>query len=89
MNEARLSFERISGRDWPGIWLLSSTPHIDIAGGGTIILESRTRNEVGHVAVAFTSGHIGFRQSPLVRAAAEGRFSFSYVTHFKEESATW
>ena len=33
MHESRLSFERISGRDWPGNRLLSSTPHIDIAGG--------------------------------------------------------
>ena len=31
--------------DWPGIWLLSSTPDIDIAGDGITILESRTRKE--------------------------------------------
>ncbi len=63
MNGARLSFERTPVSDWPGIWLMPSTSDIDIAGGGITILESRTRNEAGEVAVAFTSGHITFRQS--------------------------
>ena len=75
MDGARLSFERTPVSDWPGIWLLPSTPDIDLVGGGITILESRTRNEAGEVAVAFTSGHIAFRQSLLVRAADAERFS--------------
>lgn len=75
MNGARLSFERAPVSDWPGIWLLPATPETDIAVGGITILESRTRNEAGEVAVAFTSGHIAFRQSLLVRAVDAERFS--------------
>lgn len=75
MNGAQLSFQRTPVSDWPGIWLLPSTPNIDIAGGGITILESRTRNAAGGVAVAFTSGHIAFRQSLLVRTTDAGRFS--------------
>ncbi len=74
MDEARLSFQRTPVSDWLGIWILLSTPNIDIAGGGITILESRTRNEAGEVAVAFNSGHIAFRQSLLVRAADAERF---------------
>ena len=48
---------------------------MDIAGGGITILESRTRNAAGEVAVAFTSSHIAFRQSLLVRAADAERLS--------------
>ena len=79
MEGARLSFERSPVAEWPDIWLLPSTPDIDIVGGGISILDSRTRDHAGEVAVAFTSGHIAFRQSLLVRAGDEGRFS-SYDT---------
>lgn len=75
MEGARLSFVRSPVAEWPGIWLLSSAPDVDIAGGGITILESRTRNDAGEQAVAFTSGHIAFRQSLLVRADDAERFS--------------
>ena len=75
MEGARLSFQRSPVAEWPGIWLLPATPAVDIAGGGITILESRTRDDVGGVAVAFTSGHIAFRQSLLVRADDAERFS--------------
>lgn len=75
MEGARLRFQRSPVADWPGIWLLPSTPEVDIAGGGITILESRTRNDAGEVSVAFTSGHIAFRQSLLTRARDAARFS--------------
>ena len=75
MEGARLSFVRIPVAQWPNIWLLPSTPDVDIAGGGITILESRTRNDLGESAVAFTSGHIAFRQSLLVGAGDAERFS--------------
>ena len=75
MEGANLSFSRRPVADWPGIWLLPATPDFDIAGGGITILESRTLDSAGHVAVTFTSGHIAFRQSLLVLAADAERFS--------------
>ena len=36
-------------------------------GGGITILDSRTRNDSGETVITFTSGHITFRQSLLVR----------------------
>ena len=75
MEGARLSFRRSPVAEWPGIWLLPARPDVDIAGGGITILESRTRNDTGEVAVAFTSGHIAFRQSLLVRAEDAEQFS--------------
>ena len=71
----RLSFDRSPVTEWEDIWLLPSRPEVDIAGGGITILESRTRDASGRVAVAFTSGHIAFRQSLLVRTADRERFS--------------
>ena len=68
MDGAGLQFRRIPVADWPGIWLLPATGDVDIAGGGITILESRTRDAEGNSAVAFTSGHMTFRQSLLVRA---------------------
>lgn len=70
-----LSFVRRPVADWPGIWLLPATPGFDMAGGGITILESRTRDEADAPAVAFTSGHITFRQSLLVRSEDAGRLS--------------
>ncbi|MDE2805390.1 MAG: transporter substrate-binding domain-containing protein [Gemmatimonadota bacterium] len=75
MEGAELSFVRSPVAEWPGIWLLSATPDVDIVGGGITILESRTRDDTGELAVAFTSGHIAFRQSLLVRASDADRFS--------------
>ena len=63
-----LSFNRRAIGEWPGIWLHSAGDEFDIVGGGITILDSRTRDAAGNVAVAFTNGHIAFRQSLLVRA---------------------
>ncbi len=69
MDGAGLSFNRRGIDVWPGIWLLPATPEFDLVGGGITILEDRTRDASGDPAVAFTSGHIVFRHSLLVRGA--------------------
>ena len=68
MAGAGLSFERRAIAEWPDIWLQSAGPEYDLVGGGITILDSRTRNAAGERVVNFTSGHIAFRQSLLVRA---------------------
>ncbi len=68
MDETNLSFERRPIAEWDGIWLKPAGMGYDMAGGGITILDSRTKNEDGDQAVEFTSGHITFRQSLLVRA---------------------
>ena len=75
IEEDRLVFAREPIADWPGIWLLPATPEFDIVGGGITILESRTLDAAGQRAVAFTSGHIAFRQSLLVRSEDAERFA--------------
>ena len=75
MGEAPLLFVRVPVAEWPGIWLLPATPEFDMVGGGITILESRTLDDTGERVVAFTSGHIEFRQSLLVRAEDAERFS--------------
>ena len=65
---AGLSFSRAPIQPWDDIWLLSSTAEYDIAAGGITILDSRAKNAAGEEIVAFTSGHVAFRQSLLVRA---------------------
>ena len=75
MEEGRLVFVRQPVAEWPGIWLLPATPEFDVVGGGITILESRTLDATGQRAVAFTSGHVAFRQSLLVRTGDEERFS--------------
>jgi len=75
MDGAKLRFSRRAVTSWPGIWLRAAEPEFDIVGGGITILDSRTRNAAGDTVVTFTSGHITFRQSLLVRAADVGRFS--------------
>ena len=74
MQGAGLSFSRRAIAEWPGIWLLSARPEYDLVGGGITILDSRRRDPSGAEVVVFTSGHIAFRQSLLVRAGDEGRF---------------
>ena len=69
MDGAGLSFNRRGIDVWPGIWLLPATPEFDLAGGGITILEERTLDASGAPAVRFTSGHITFRHSLLVRSA--------------------
>ena len=61
--------------EWPGIWLKAAEPEYDLIGGGITILDSRTQDATGTQRVAFTSGHIKFRQSLLVRAEDADRLS--------------
>lgn len=67
MDGIGLSFNRRAIAAWDEIWLKSATSQYDIVGGGITILDSRTRDADGEEQVAFTSGHIAFRQSLLVR----------------------
>ena len=68
MEGSGLSFRRKPIALWDDIWLQSAQPDYDLVGGGITILDSRTRNAAGERVVAFTSGHVAFRQSLLVRA---------------------
>ena len=74
MQGAGLSFERRAIALWTDIWLLAASSEYDIIGGGITILDSRRRDASGREVIAFTSGHIAFRQSLLVRAEDAGRF---------------
>ena len=74
MEGAGLSFERFGIAPWDGIWLRSAG-EFDVVGGGITILDSRTRDATGAEAVAFTSGHVAFRQSLLVRAGDAARLA--------------
>ena len=81
MDGAGLSFARSGIAAWDDIWLQSAGPDYDLVGGGITILDSRTRNADGDQIVTFTSGHIAFRQSLLVRTAdAERLASHSDLT---------
>lgn len=75
MADAGLTFDRRGIGIWPGIWLLPAGADHDFVGGGITILESRTRDANGVEQVAFTSGHIAFRQSLLVRAEDAERYA--------------
>lgn len=68
LDGAGLAFSRRAIPAWDDIWLRSATPEYDLIGGGITILESRTLDASGKPIVAFTSGHVAFRQSLLVRA---------------------
>ncbi|MDE0636624.1 MAG: transporter substrate-binding domain-containing protein [Candidatus Poribacteria bacterium] len=70
-----LSFSRKGIAEWPGIWLKAAEPGYDLIGGGITILDSRTQDATGTQRVAFTSGHITFRQSLLIRAEDADRLS--------------
>ena len=75
MEGPRLSLDRQGLALWDGIWLHSAGDRFDVVGGGITILDSRTRNAAGREVVAFTSGHVSFRQSLLVRAEDAGSIS--------------
>ena len=75
MDGAGVSFSRRGISIWDDIWLASAGSEFDVIGGGITILDSRTRDAQGREAVVFTSGHITFRQSLLVRAGEESRFT--------------
>ncbi|MYJ80299.1 MAG: amino acid ABC transporter substrate-binding protein [Acidimicrobiaceae bacterium] len=68
MEGVGLRFERRGISTWEGIWFEPVTGGTDLAAGGITILESRTVDAAGDTVVAFTDGHIEFRQSLLVRA---------------------
>ena len=68
MEGAGLRFERKPIAEWPDIWLRAAGPDLDIVGGGITIRPARTFNSAGDKVVEFTSGHILFRQSLLVRS---------------------
>ena len=73
MNGAGLTFSRRGIGTWKNIWLRAAGPQYDMVGGGITILASRTLDAAGGKAVVFTSGHVAFRQSLLVRAEDAGR----------------
>ena len=75
MEGTGISFSRRGIAEWPGIWLKAAEPEYDLVGGGITILDSRTQDATGTQRVAFTSGHITFRQSLLVRAEDADRLS--------------
>ena len=72
---AGLSFSRRGIAAWDGIWLQSAGHEYDLVGGGITILDSRARNAAGEEVVSFTSGHVRFRQSLLVRAEDAARIA--------------
>ena len=73
LQDASLEFRRRAIGYWaeqdPPIWLLAATPEFDVVGGGITIRDDRTLGADGEAAIRFTSGHISFRQSMLVRRA--------------------
>ncbi len=75
MEGVGLTFSRTAIAEWDGIWLKSAEPAYDIIGGGITILESRRQDATGIPVVTFTSGHITFRQTLLVRAEDAERLS--------------
>ena len=75
MEGAGLSFSRRPVAAWDDIWQRPARGEFDVVGGGITILDSRTRNAAGERTIAFTSGHVAFRQSLLVRAADAKRLA--------------
>ena len=75
MEPPGLSFNRQAITLWDGIWLQAASPQYDIVGGGITILDSRTHDARDNRVVTFTSGHIEFRQSLLVRSEDTGRLA--------------
>ena len=75
MGDVGLSFARRAIARWDDIWLQAAGPAYDIVGGGITILDARTRNTAGDPVVAFTAGHVTFRQSLLVRAGDAERLA--------------
>ena len=75
MDGVGVSFSRRGIGIWDDIWLAAAGSEFDVIGGGITILDSRTRDAQGTEAVVFTSGHIAFRQSLLVRTGGESRFA--------------
>ena len=75
MNGPRITLSRTGIDAWDGIWLKSATPQFDLISGGITILDARTRDAAGNLQIAFTDGHVHFRQSLLVRTEDAGRIT--------------
>lgn len=75
MDGAGYAFQRRAIPEWTDIWLKSASADFDLVGGGITIKEARTKDADGNAAVAFTNGHVAFRQSLLVRAADADRLA--------------
>ena len=75
MHGPNITLSRTAIPEWEGIWLQSATPQFDLMSGGITILDARTRDAAGNLQVAFTDGHVHFRQSLLVRTADAGRIT--------------
>ena len=75
MDGIGLDFERQGVAHWDDIWLLAASDEAHLVCGGITILETRASGADGRVAVAFTDGHIDFRQSLLVRSEDAERFA--------------
>ena len=74
MDGAGLTFERRPIALWDEIWLRPATDEVDIAAGGITILDSRRMDADGVEQIAFTDGHITFRQSLLARTEDAERY---------------
>ena len=74
MGGAALSRRAIGG-GFSGIWLRAAGAEFDLVGGGITIREDRTRDAQGRTAIVFTSGHIAFTQTLLVRAGDAARLA--------------
>lgn len=72
METPNLSFTREPISQWENIWLLAATSDYDVIGGGITILEDRTKDATATPLVTFTTPHIVFRQSILVRTEDAG-----------------
>ena len=75
MDDVGVSFLRKAIVRWPSIWLKASERGYDMIGGGITILDARTKDVAGIRRVVFTSGHIAFRQSLLVRREDAAKFA--------------
>ena len=75
MKGPKLTLSRKAIEEWGDVWLKSANPEHDLASGGITILESRTTDSGGNKVVGFTSGHITFRQSLLVRTEDRQRLA--------------
>ncbi len=72
---AGLTFLRRAIPLWEDIWLQPASPQFDIVGGAISSLDSRRTDAKGEEQVAFTTGHITFRQSLLVRAEDQDKLN--------------
>ncbi len=81
MEGAGLRFMRRAIATWDEIWLRSAAPDNDLVGGGITNLDARRYDADDEEQIAFTSSHITFRQSLLVRAEdAERLDSYAALT---------